>query len=205
MTVVCDSQRSAVPAQCFFGLPGEPVPCFPSLSIGEGWSAGRRPGSLAIGSLRPALRSAGLHAELPGPKCWRGWGARGARASCAGARAPLGASSRTALSAAAPCAVIRRRDRRRPRRSKAWRWYRAGKRKEGLFELECEFTGEREFPKLSRRINNNGVTRGLDPRVHDLPQHKKTYVRPESSAPAHGCPGHGANAPARAWQWKETP
>src|ERR1044071_4981564 len=54
------SQRSAVPARGFFGLPGEPVPCFHPLSIGEGWSAGRRPGSLAIGSLRPALRSAGL-------------------------------------------------------------------------------------------------------------------------------------------------
>src|SRR5436305_14629564 len=31
----------------------------------ERWEA---PGSLAIGSLRPALRSAGLRAELPGPK-----------------------------------------------------------------------------------------------------------------------------------------
>src|ERR1051325_656017 len=128
--------------EVFSGCRVSPSPCFPPLSIGEGWSAGRRPGSLAIGSLRPALRSAGLHAELPGPKCWRGWGSRGARASCEEARAPLGAPSRTALSAAAPCAVVRHRDRRRPRLSKAWRWYRAGKRKEGLFELECEFSVE---------------------------------------------------------------
>src|ERR1041385_1473075 len=73
------SQRSAVPARGFFGLPGEPVPCFHPLSIGEGWSAGRRPGSLAIGSLRPALRSAGLHAELPGPKSLEGGGGPVAR------------------------------------------------------------------------------------------------------------------------------
>src|ERR1043166_5450568 len=56
-----------------------PSPCFPPLSIGEGWSAGRRPGSLAIGSLRPALRSAGLHAELPGPKSLEGSGGPVAR------------------------------------------------------------------------------------------------------------------------------
>src|ERR1051326_7400435 len=100
------SQRSAVPGLCCSDAQVRPSPCFPPLSIGEGWSAGRRPGSLAIGSLRPALRSAGLHAELPGPKFWRGWGSRDARASCEEARAPLGAPSRTALSAAAPCAVV---------------------------------------------------------------------------------------------------
>src|ERR1051326_3455420 len=137
------SQRSAVPGLCCSDAQVRPSPCFSPLSIGEGWSAGRRPGSLAIGSLRPALRSAGLHAELPGPKCWREWGSRDARASCEEARAPLGAPSRHALSAAAPCSVLRHRDRRRPRTSKAWRCYRDGKRKEGLFELECELAGER--------------------------------------------------------------
>src|ERR1041385_1400111 len=144
MPVSKTSLANAPPSRLeVFSGPGiGPSPCFPPLSIGEGWSAGRRPGSLAIGSLRPALRSAGLHAELPGPKFWRGGGSRGARASCEEARAPLGAPSRHALSAAAPRAVIRHRDRRRPPLSKAWRWYRGGKRKEGLFELECEFAGE---------------------------------------------------------------
>src|ERR1041385_2913617 len=65
--------------EVFSGCRVSPYPCFPPLSIGEGWSAGRRPGSLAIGSLRPALRSAGLHAELPGPKSLEGGGGPGAR------------------------------------------------------------------------------------------------------------------------------
>src|ERR1051325_2315856 len=76
-----DSKKPTLrcPGTLLFGRPGAPVPCFPSLSIGEGWSAGRRPGSLAIGSLRPALRSAGLHAELPGPKSLEGGGGPVAR------------------------------------------------------------------------------------------------------------------------------
>jgi len=56
-----------------------------------------------------------LHAKLPGPKALEGGGGPGARGPLRGARAPLGAPSRHALSAAAPCAVLRRRDRRRLR------------------------------------------------------------------------------------------
>ena len=40
------------------------------------------PGSLAIGSLRPALRSASLRAELPGPKCLRAVGVPGREGPC---------------------------------------------------------------------------------------------------------------------------
>src|ERR1051325_2571210 len=65
--------------EVFSGCRVSPSPCFPPLSIVEGWTAGRRPGSLAIGSLRPALRSAGLHAELPGPKSLEGGGGPVAR------------------------------------------------------------------------------------------------------------------------------
>src|SRR5258708_25579057 len=53
-----------------------PVFRFPS---NEGNGALGGAGSLAIGSLRPALRSAGLHAELPEPKSLEGGGGPGAR------------------------------------------------------------------------------------------------------------------------------
>ncbi len=59
------------------------------------------------------------HAKLPGPKCFGGSGGPGARGPLRGARAPLGAPSRHALSAAAPRSVVRRRYRRRLRLNKA--------------------------------------------------------------------------------------
>ncbi len=69
-------------------------------------------------SAKPAVRLAGLRAEFPGPKVLRGGGVPG-RGAFAKGPAPPGAPSRTALSAAAPCSVIGRRDRRRPRPSLA--------------------------------------------------------------------------------------
>ena len=46
--------------------------------------------------------------------------------------------------------------RRRPRLSKAWRVYRAGKTKEGLFELRCELLVESGNAELSSGINTLG-------------------------------------------------
>ncbi len=138
-----------MPGLCFSDARLRPSPCFPPLSIGEGWSAGRRPGGLR-NLLRPALRSSGLHAELPGPKSLEGGGGPGARGPLRGARAPLGAPWRHALSAAAPCSVFGCRDRRRPRLSKACRQYSGQKTDPDCCELRCEFTGDRRFRTFAR-------------------------------------------------------
>jgi hypothetical protein len=122
-----------------------PSPCFPSLSIGEEWSAGRRPGGLR--DLLGQVCETRPHAKLPGPKGFEGGGGPGARGPLRGARAPLGAPSRHALSAAAPCSVFGRRDRRRLRLSKAWPVYRAGKRRKDYCDFECEFTGDGGVPE----------------------------------------------------------
>src|ERR1041385_7071171 len=76
MPVSKTSLANAPPSRLeVFSGPGiGPSPCFPPLSIGEGWSAGRRPGSLAIGSLRPALRSAGLTRRASGTQVLEGVG-----------------------------------------------------------------------------------------------------------------------------------
>src|SRR3954449_11095800 len=93
------------------------LPVFLASPKGEGWSAGRRPGGLR--NLLSRVCETRLHAKLPGPKGLEGGGGPGARGPLRGARAPLGAPLRHALSAAAPCSVFRRRDRRRPQLSKA--------------------------------------------------------------------------------------
>src|SRR4051812_46303039 len=79
------------------------LPVFLASPIGEGWSAGRRPGGVRDPLSRACETR--LHAKLPGPKGLEGGGGPGARGPLRGARAPLGAPSRHALSAAAPCFV----------------------------------------------------------------------------------------------------
>mgnify|MGYP006948738404 FL=1 len=100
------SQRSAGPGHCFSGCRIGPSPYFPPPSIGgmERREAPREPcdrlpwTGLAIGrSHTPSFRD----------PSFGGGGGPGARGPLRGARAPLGAPSRTALSAAAPCGGFR--------------------------------------------------------------------------------------------------
>ncbi len=94
-----------------------PSPCFPSPLPKE------RDG--APGGAQEVCETSSAGCAKPGytpsfrdPRGLRRWGSR-ARGPLRGARAPLGAPLRHALSAAAPCSVIRCRDRRRLRLSKA--------------------------------------------------------------------------------------
>src|SRR5207253_3194450 len=73
-------------------------------------AANLRQAGVACASLAPRFRD---------PSESEGWRGPGARGPLRGAPAPPGAPSRHALSAAAPCSVVGRRDRRRPRRTKA--------------------------------------------------------------------------------------
>jgi hypothetical protein len=60
-SIVTNHLANAPPPGGFvFGRPGCPYPCFPCPLQTRGWSAGRRPGACATGSLRQALRSARL-------------------------------------------------------------------------------------------------------------------------------------------------
>ena len=47
--------------------------------------------------------------------------------------------------------------------------------------------------ELPSYINKKGVTRGLDPRVHDPCSTKNSYVRPACAAGLDGYPGHAAS------------
>ena len=136
------ASANAPPGQDFvFRTPGcARLPVFLPRSMEGEWSAGRRPGGLR--DLLGRVCETQPHAKLPGPKSLEGGGGPGARGPLRGARAPLGAPSRHALSAAAPCAVIRHRDRRRRQTSKAWRSYNAGKTNPDCCEFGCEFTGD---------------------------------------------------------------
>src|ERR1051325_8193078 len=143
LVVSCSANAPLSRLDVFSGCRVSPSPCFPPLSIGEGWSAGRRPGSLAIGSLRPALRSAGLTRRASGTQVLEGGGgpvARGPLARKPGRLSALHRGTHCRRPHLAPSSGVAIDD--AVRRSKAWRWYRGERRKEGLFELECEFSGE---------------------------------------------------------------
>src|ERR1043165_2534129 len=94
------------------------------------------------GSVRPALRSAGLRAELPGPKSLEGGGGPGARGPLRRARRlpALHRGTRCRRPHPAPSSAVAIDD--ALERARQSRWYRGGKRTEGLFELRCEFAGE---------------------------------------------------------------
>src|SRR5436190_22802699 len=68
------SQRSAVPGLCFSDARRARFPVFLPLPKERNGAPGGAQGALRSAPLRPALRSAGLHAELPGPKCLRAVG-----------------------------------------------------------------------------------------------------------------------------------
>ena len=102
-----------------FGLPGEPVSLFSVSPQTRGLERREAP------SGQPALRALplGRHCDLPActpsfPRLWGG-GGPGACGPLRRARRLPALHRRRALSAAAPCSVIQRRDRRRPQLSKA--------------------------------------------------------------------------------------
>ena len=104
----------------YFGRPGRarlPVFLLPS-NEGNG-APGGASGALR-GSLRPVCETS-LCVVLPGPKSLEGGGDPGTHGPVRRALRLPTLHRRHALSAAAPCSVIRCRDRRRPRLSKAWR------------------------------------------------------------------------------------
>jgi len=104
-----------------------------SLFPERGNGAPEAPGALRSAP-RPALRSASLRAKLR--PTLEGGGVPSARA-LAKSPAPPDAPSAHALSAAAPCSVIKRRDRRRPQLSKAL----------GLYARTCEWEVNSAFAR----------------------------------------------------------
>jgi len=177
--IQCFSQRSAVPGLCFSDAQVRPSPCFPPLSIGEGWSAGRRPGSLAIGSLRPALRSAGLHAELPGPKSLEGGGgpvARGPLARKPGRLSALHRGTRCRRPRLAQSSGVAIDDARGGARHGVGTG--AGKQKKGNSNWTVNSLGKEESSKLLSTINALGRHSGC----------RQAAIRNPATKNFRGCP-----------------